>query len=185
MKSVPWTDMELATLHRMYPTAKMDELMEQIPRHTAYGIQTKARDLGIRKTNEGRTRAIVGCRTDVRYWTPEQDEKLRQAWDTLSTRAVYEAFAGERTPRGVRNRVEVLRLKRPPELVKKVRIAVAKKGGAATAKKKREQAQKREADRDAEFLRSVQTIVPAWCSAPVSLAKVLQHPLEAAWRGAL
>lgn len=195
MKSVPWTTEEILTLHRLYPVQKMEEIQLEIPRHSAAGIQTKARDLGIRKTNEGRTKCMVGCRRDVRYWTPEEDEKLRQAWATLSIREVYKSFEGQRGKRSIQYRVEYLKLKRPPELVSQVRREVSKKGAAARVQQMREKkvqrdAEKaiREAEADAQHEKSLQpvrVVVPAAKACSVSLSSVLRHPIEAAWRGVL
>ena len=195
VKSVPWTTEEILTLHRLYPVAKMEDLLQEIPKHSASAIQTKARDLGIRKTNDGLTKCMVGCRRDVRYWTPEEDEKLRQAWATLSIRDVCKAFEGQRGKRSILYRVEYLKLRRPPELISQIRREVSKKGAAVRVQQLRAQKAKREALKaeraakaDEEHEKALElrrVIVPASVAGSVSLAGVLRHPLEAAWRGVL
>lgn len=179
-----WTEQELEILRRLYPIGNMAELLDALPGRTRASTQTKARDLGIRKTNEGRSRCMVGARADVLYWTPDEDQMLRELWQTASIREVYRAFAGIRSPRSVRYRVEALRLKRPPALVSKIRSEVAKRAAEASIKIRAENAVK-VAQQEIDALQMVQKIVPAQRAQAVSMSRVMAHPLEAAWRGAL
>lgn len=184
MNRKPWTEQEFEALHRLYPIGNMADLLKALPDRTPASIQTKARDLGIRKTNDGRSRCMVGCRSDVNYWTQEEDDLLRELWKTVSIRAVYAEFEGLRSKRSIRYRVQFLKLKRPPEIVSKIRSEVARKGAAGRIKVMKAKAAE-EAKKEIDALKMVQEVIPAAKAKAVNLSKVLAHPLEAAWRGVL
>lgn len=113
-------------------------------------------------------------------WSEEEKALLRQLWTTAEIEAVLKSFPG-RSEYAVRRTADRLGLRRPWEEIVKARSEAGKKSMSRLNAKREARRQEQES---LELLQRV-FIVPAGQAKAVNMARVLVHPLEAAWRGGL
>lgn len=111
-KKTKWTDVETEKLKRLYPITSMDVLLKELKGKTESAIQSKAKLLKLKKSEEyGRIRRNKGRRPDC--WTPYEDSILRLHYPYGGYKKVMEELP-LRTSHGIRNRANLLGIKYDP-----------------------------------------------------------------------
>jgi len=97
MPKMPWLPEEIAVLKKYYREKSIRELT-QILNRSYYAIAAKAKQLG-----------LVGM--SERFWTPEDEEKLRELYPYASEEKLLEAFP-KRTLTAIIRKAQILGVKR-------------------------------------------------------------------------
>jgi hypothetical protein len=113
-KKTRWTDGEIEKLKRLYPITPMDILLKELKGKTESAIQSKAKLLKLKKSEEyGRIRRNKGRRPDC--WTPYEDSILKLHYPYGGYKKVMEELP-LRTSHGIRNRANLLGIKFDPTI---------------------------------------------------------------------
>jgi hypothetical protein len=76
-----WTDAEHATIARLYPAARRNAVLRELPGRSWTAICLRASELGIGRRRHG-------------PWTPEEDEALRRMYAEYSREGLLRALPG-------------------------------------------------------------------------------------------